>query len=120
MLWAVWHEWPSGAQFTFNCYRHWAILVVNKVDRSGYFLHSKEGMAQGDPLAKIAYGIGVLPLRRELQGAQSRVTQRCYVDDAGEGGKFPHILPTFMICRRGVRQEATTRADQNYFGCVPA
>ena len=18
MLWAVWHEWPSGAQFTFN------------------------------------------------------------------------------------------------------
>ena len=22
MLWAVRHEWPSGAQFTFNCYRH--------------------------------------------------------------------------------------------------
>ena len=22
MLWAVCHEWPSGAQFTFNCYRH--------------------------------------------------------------------------------------------------
>ena len=20
MLWAVWHEWPSGAQFTLNCY----------------------------------------------------------------------------------------------------
>ena len=23
MLWAVRHELPSGAQFTFNCYRHW-------------------------------------------------------------------------------------------------
>ena len=28
MLWAVRHEWPSGAQFTFNYYRHWATLVV--------------------------------------------------------------------------------------------
>jgi len=26
MLWTVCHEWPSGAQFTFNCYkrgRYW-------------------------------------------------------------------------------------------------
>ena len=22
MLWAVRHKWPSGAQFTFNCYLH--------------------------------------------------------------------------------------------------
>ena len=22
MIWAVQHEWPSGAQFTFNFYRH--------------------------------------------------------------------------------------------------
>ena len=28
MLWAVRHKWPSGAQFTFNCYLHWATLVV--------------------------------------------------------------------------------------------
>ena len=27
MLWAVRNEWPSGAQFNFNCYRHWATLV---------------------------------------------------------------------------------------------
>ena len=24
MLWAIRNDWPSGAQFTFNCYRHWA------------------------------------------------------------------------------------------------
>ena len=22
MIWDVWNEWPSGAQFTLNCYRH--------------------------------------------------------------------------------------------------
>ena len=28
MLWAVRYEWPSGVQFTYNCYRHWSTLVV--------------------------------------------------------------------------------------------
>ena len=28
MLWAVRHKWTGGAQFTFNCYRHWSTLVV--------------------------------------------------------------------------------------------
>ena len=31
MLWAVRHEWPSGLQFTFNCYLHWATLVVRDI-----------------------------------------------------------------------------------------
>ena len=42
MIQDVRHEWPSGSQFNFNCYRHWATLVVhNKEDGSGHFLHSK-------------------------------------------------------------------------------
>ena len=42
MVWAVRNEWPSGAQFMFNCYLHWATLVVQDTgDRSGHFLHSK-------------------------------------------------------------------------------
>ena len=40
----------------------------------------------------IAYGIGFLPLRGDLQGALPRLTQPWYADDAGAGGKFPHIL----------------------------
>ena len=65
MLWDVRQEWPSGAQFTFKYYRHWATLVVRDIgDGSGHFLHSKEGVTQGYPLAMIAYGIGVLPLIR--------------------------------------------------------
>ena len=93
ILWAVLHEWPSGAQFTFNCYRQWATLVVRETgDRSGHFFNSKEVMTQGGPLAMIAYGIGVLPLTRELWGSHPRVTQQWCADDAGAGRKFSHIL----------------------------
>ena len=88
MLWAVRHDWPVGAQFTFNCYRHWATLVVRDTeDGSGHFLHSKEGVTQGDPLAMIAYGIVVLPLIRDLRRAHPCVMQPWYADDAWEGGK---------------------------------
>ena len=87
MLWAVRNKWPSGAQFTFNCYCHWATLVVRDIgDGSGHFLHSKEGVTQGDPLAMIAYGIRVLPLIQELRDAHPRVTQTGYADDAEAGG----------------------------------
>ena len=67
-------------------------MVRNNEDGSGHFLHSKEGVTQGDPLAMITYGIGVLPLIRELQEAHSRVTQLWYVYDTGAGGKFEHII----------------------------
>ena len=86
MLWAVRHECPSGAQFTFNCYCHWATLVVRDIgEGSGHFMHSKEGVTQEEPLAMIAYVIGVLSLIRELWGAHPRVTQPWYADDAGAG-----------------------------------
>ena len=96
MLWAFRHEWPRGAQFTFNCYRHWAPLVVCNTDYgSGHFLHSNEIMTQGDPLATIAYGIGVLPLIRELWDTPPRFTQPWYAGDTGAGGKFGNILDHF-------------------------
>ena len=75
MIWAIRHEWPSGAQFTFNCYRHWVTLVVrNTEDGSGHFLHSKEGVTQGDPLIMISYGIGFLPIIRDIWDAHHRIT----------------------------------------------
>ena len=96
MLWTVRNEWPGGAQFTFNCYRHWATIVVrHTADGSGHFLHSKEGVTQGDPLAMITYGIGVLPLIRDLQRDHLRVTQLWYADHAGAGGKFGDVMAHF-------------------------
>jgi hypothetical protein len=55
MLWVVCHEWPSGARFTFNCYRHWCILVIRGKDGFGaVFILSKEGVVQGDLLSMLA------------------------------------------------------------------
>ena len=70
-------------------------MVWNTGDGSGHFLHSKEGVTQGDPLVMIAYIIGVLSLIRELWGAHPRFTQPCYADEAGAGGKFQQILEHF-------------------------
>ena len=58
-------------------------------------MHSKEGVTQGDPLAMIAYGIGVLPIIRELRNTHPRVTQPWYTDDAGVEGTFQQILEHF-------------------------
>ena len=30
MLWTVWHRWPAGARFAFNCYRHSAQLLLRQ------------------------------------------------------------------------------------------
>ena len=96
MLWAVQHEWPSGAQFTFNCYRHWATLLVRDTgDGSGHLLHSKECVAQRDPLSMIAYGIGVLPLIRELMNTHPQVTHPWYADDTGARGAFQLVQEHF-------------------------
>ena len=38
MLWEVQYEWHSGTRFAFNCYRHWATLVIRAVDGTGNFL----------------------------------------------------------------------------------
>jgi hypothetical protein len=67
MLWAVQHEWPSGARFVFNCYKHWAVLVLRGNDGRAVFIFSKEGVSQGDLLSMFAYGIGILPLIRQLK-----------------------------------------------------
>ena len=87
MLFSVRHKWPSGAQFTFNNYHHWATLVVHDTeDGPGHFLYRKEGVIQGEPLATIANNIGVLPLIRELWEENPPVTHPCYADDAGARG----------------------------------
>ena len=61
-------------------------MVRNTEDGSDHFLHIKEGVTQGDPLDIIAYGIGVLPLIREIQDSHPCVSQPWYAGDTGEGG----------------------------------
>ena len=62
MCWTIRHLWPAGARYVFNCYRHWAVLVVRAGNGNTTFLFSKEGVTQGDPLSMVAYGLSLLPL----------------------------------------------------------
>jgi hypothetical protein len=96
MLWTVWHKWPSGAQFTFNFYKHWGTLVISSNNGTGVFIFSKEGVTQGDPLSMFAYGICILPLIRVLKQEFPEVEQPWYTDDAGAGGKFDAIRHLFL------------------------
>jgi hypothetical protein len=62
MLWTVRHEWSPGARFALNCCRHWSTLLLRGNNGAANFLHSKEGVSQGDPLSMFACGAGILPL----------------------------------------------------------
>ena len=71
-------------------------------------MHSKEDVTQRDPLAMISYGIGVLPLIRDLRRDHPYVTQPWYADDAGAGGSFEAVMSDF----RDLRLKGTA---QGYF-----
>jgi hypothetical protein len=97
---AVRHEWPSRARFVFNCYKHWAVLVLRGNDDHTLFICSKEGVTQGDPLSMFAYGI--LPLIRQLKAKFPQVEQPWYTDDAGAGAKADEIERFFpRLCEIG-------------------
>ena len=91
VLWAVRFEWPSGARFAFNFYRHWATVVIRAGDGTGHLLFSKEGVTQGDPVDMVVYGMGIFPLIRELWQAHPGVTQPWYVDYDEARGIFGRI-----------------------------
>jgi hypothetical protein len=66
-LWTVQHQWASGAQFAFNCYRHSATLILRRPGHPNcYVLHSREGVTQGHPLAMVIYGLAMPPLSHDL------------------------------------------------------
>ncbi len=96
MLWTIRHEWPSGARFAFNCYRHWATLVIRGKGGTVVLIFSKEGVTQGDPLSMFGYGIGILPLIRKLKLEFPAVKQPWYADDAGAGGSFTDLRKFFL------------------------
>ena len=86
------NEWPSGKQFTFNCYHHWDIMVIRDRWEKGHFLYSREGITQRDLLATILHGLRVILLIRILREAHPKVTQTWYTDDSVAVGTFTIIL----------------------------
>ena len=49
MLWTVRHCCLAGARFAFNCYRHWAQLLLLQPGEPPVTILSREGGTQGDP-----------------------------------------------------------------------
>ncbi len=90
-LWTVRHRWPSGARCGFNCYRHFAMLITRCGNDLFLIILSKEGVTQGDPLAMVMYGLGLLPLIRNLKTEGPDLHQPWYADNAGAGGTFKGI-----------------------------
>eukprot|EP00957_Ditylum_brightwellii_P041688 3157293-Ditylum_brightwellii.AAC.1 len=66
MLWTVWHRWLSGSHILFNCYQHWAILVIKQPGKDTVLLYSREGVTQGDPTSMIGYGITLVLLAEQV------------------------------------------------------
>jgi hypothetical protein len=95
MLWIARHEWPTAFHFVFNCYQHHALLVVHSSSGKRFFLYSKVGVTQGDPLSMVLYGLSTLPLIRELKVVYSELFHVWFADDGNAGGHF-WILKQFL------------------------
>ena len=50
ILWGVHHLWPVRARFAFNCYRHWAQLLLLQRGEQPVTILIREGVTQGEPL----------------------------------------------------------------------
>ena len=77
---------PSLATALINTYRAPSELYVD-----GDVLLSREGTAQGDPLAMPMYALATIPLIRNLKNSVSDISQVWYADDASGAGKITRL-----------------------------
>ena len=81
MLWTVRHRCLAGARFAFNCYRHWAQLLLPQPGEPLVIILSREGFTQGDPISMVLYGITLVPLAEKLRTADPGLLLNFYADD---------------------------------------
>ena len=70
----------------FNCYRHWAQLLLRQPGQPLVTILSREGFTQGDPLSMVLYDITLIPLAEELRAANLGLLSPFYADDAAFDG----------------------------------
>ena len=86
MLCNVRYHWPTGARFAFNCYRHWAQLLIRQPGETPVKILSQERVTQGDPLLMVLYGITLIPLSEELISADLGILSPFYADNLAFNG----------------------------------
>ena len=116
MLWTVRHHWPVEAIFAFNCYRHWAQLILRQTGEPPVTILSREGFTHGDPLSMVLYGITLAPLDNKPRAADSGLLSSFYADDVvfdGLAQKIAHLLKLLM--GRGADQGYLPDQDKYLF-----
>ena len=108
MLWTVRHCWMAGARFVFNCYKHWAQLLLRQPAKLPVTILSREGVTQGDPISMVLYGITLTPLAEELRAADLGLLSPFYANDAAFDGLARHSAQLLkLLMKRG--------PDRGYF-----
>eukprot|EP00957_Ditylum_brightwellii_P191251 14562526-Ditylum_brightwellii.AAC.1 len=110
MLWTARHWWAQGARFMFNCYCHWALLVIRQPGTPPAILHSREGVTQGDSTSMIRYGVALLPLADQLKEEEKKVLLWFVTDKGLDRGYFPEPYKSIHICNSPADLEATKAA----------
>ena len=77
--------------YGLNTYWPWSPLILKGCDN---FLHSAEGVIQGDPLSMFAYTIAMLPLIRTLDDC-SNCIQLWYADNSSALGNITSLMSWF-------------------------
>ena len=71
-----------------NCYGK-LFIVDGKKNGEKCILHSEEGAAQGDPVARVMYALGLSVLQPELKHEKTNVKSIAYADDyVGAGSLY--------------------------------
>ena len=86
VLLTVRHRWLAGERFAFNCYRHWAQILLRQPGEPPVTILNIEEVTQGDPLSMVLYGITLVPLAEELRSADPGILSRFYTDCAAFDG----------------------------------
>ena len=108
IMWTVRHRWPAEVKFTFNCYRHWAQLLLCQLGEQPVTILSKEGVTQGDSLSMVLCGITLVPLTEELRAADPGLLLPFYADDSAFAGSSRCSAPLVkLLMKRG--------PDRGYF-----
>ena len=81
MLSTVRQCWPAGARFAFNCYSHWAQLLLRHLGELLVTILIREGVTQGDFLLMVLYGITLVPLVQELRAADPGLLSLFFADN---------------------------------------
>lgn len=68
MLWTVQHEWPLGARFLFNCYKHFAILAIRSNDGTVIIILSRGGTDTRRPACDVWIQSWYAPSHPKAQG----------------------------------------------------